>query len=239
MKKCKGNDKVDKFEGCGKPSENRTYGLCPKCLYKWSTETEKGKAWFKKRTSWKMKKNEKESKKEQRKKDREMKIQLMSTSEYWAKIFQKRFNEIIRIIDNGNGCICTNSTLGKQNAGHYFSVGSNKSLSLNLHNVHIQSEHSNSYKGGEPLKYRDGIKRVFGENYLNFMDSLKKCPSLNITKIELIEAYDLLLETRRNLLANELYLLSPLERIELRNEINEILEFYPKEFSVYDPNKIY
>lgn len=239
MKKCKGINKAKGFDGCGKPSQQRQYGLCISCLRQWSISTEEGKKWLKKQTAWKMKKNEKESKKEQRKKDREMKIQLMSTSEYWSNVFQPRFNEIIRIIDNGNGCICTNSTLGKLNAGHYFSVGSNKSLSINLHNVHIQSEHSNSYKGGEPLKYRDGIKRVFGENYLNFMDSLKKCPSLNITKIELIEAYDLLLETRRSLLANELYLLSPLERIELRNEINEILEFYPKEFSVYDPNKIY
>ena len=167
-----------------------------------------------------------------------MKIELMSTSEYWSKVFQLRFNELIRLVDNGNGCICTNSTLGKMNAGHFYSVGSNKTLSLNAHNVHIQSEHSNSFKGGQPLEYRDGIKRVFGEEYLDFMENLKRCPALNITKIELMERYETVLRLKREFKAGEYFCLSPMERIEMRNHINKELGLYPDDFSEFDTTKI-
>lgn len=239
-KPCKGNYRANYFKGCGTTDySKRTYGLCPKCLYKWKENTQEGKQWFKKQLAFKIKKNKLENAKKEKKISKQMKIDSMSTSTYWSKVFQPRINQIVKIIDKGNGCIVTNSTLGKQNAGHYYSVGSNKTLSLHLANIHLQSEQSNSFRGGQPIEYLEGLKRVYGENYANYVVGLKKCPALNVTKIELLEIYPLVLDIRRNLLKQNLFKLSPQERIELRNQVNEQLNLYPKEYAIYLQDKIY
>jgi hypothetical protein len=239
MKKCKPNYRMNKFPGCGELKTILRYGSCRSCFINWTQETEEGSEWLKKQTAYRFKKNQSEKKKEDREKDREMRVHLMSTSKYWAKVFQPKFNDTIRVIDKGSGCIVSNSTLGKQAAGHYFSVGSNKSLSLNAHNVFLQSFQSNGWRGGEPIQYRNGIYRVFGENYGRFTDKLPQCPALNLTKIELIEYRVKLMKIYNEYKSEEYFQLSPLERIEMRNDLNSELGIYPEEFSIYYTNKIY
>ena len=230
---------MDHFQGCGKEKPIFKYGACQKCFISWTMETENGKEWLEKNRLRKFKQNQREKTKEKRKKDRQMKIELMSTSQYWSNVFQIKFNEVIRIIDNGCGCICTRRTDGKMNAGHYVHAGVNKTISINAHNAFQQSMESNHYQSGDLLKYQDGIKNIFGTNYFNFVESLRKCPALHISKIELMEANKKLNEFKKELKHQEIFQLKSNERIELRNDLNQYLGLYPYEFMNYEPNKIY
>ena len=233
MKACKPNYRMNKFTGCGEVKPILRYGSCQQCFIKWVNDTPEGKAWFEKNRVKKFKENQKEKRVEQKKIDRKMRIEMMSTSEYWSKVFQPKFNELIRIIDKGSGCIATRRTTGQMQSGHYIHAGSNKTISINAHNIFLQSMESNHFQSGDILKYQDGLINTFGEDYFEFVQSLKKCPSLHLTKIELMEAYEKVLKLRLDLKKQELQFLSPLERIEMRNLVNETLCLYPKEFSSY------
>lgn len=234
MKPCKGNYRVNNFQGCGtNDGYNRKFGLCPKCLYKWTQESSLGKEWFNKQTAFKQAKNNRKKSVEKTKQTRQMKIDLMSNTEYWSKELQPKINLIARLIDHGHPCIATGN-FGKMAGGHYVSVGSNRTLSLNLHNIFIQSFASNSFKGGDTLKYQIGLKNTFGEDYFNFIESLPQCPSLNITKIEMIEYRETAMEIIKDLKNDDKSIRTPNERIELRNKVNQELGIYEKQFSFYD-----
>ncbi len=234
MKSCKGNYKVNNFEGCGTiDGYSRQYGLCPKCLYKWTQDTDDGSDWFTKQIAFRQAKNECKNEVQKKKITRQMKIDLMSNIQYWSSELQPNINHIARLIDQGHPCIAT-ETYGKMSGGHYVGVGANRTISLNLHNIFIQSFHSNSYKGGDTLKYQSGLIRVFGEDYFDFVQSLSKCPTLNITKIEMIEynklARELVLELKKD---NE-KIRKPEERIAYRNYANAFLGIYTDEFSIFN-----
>ena len=124
--------------------------------------------------------------KESREKTKVMKDGLMTLSDY-KKILQSHINHIVRLIDAGQPCIATGATTGKRNAGHYFSVGSNETLRFHLDNIHIQSEHSNSWKGGDTLNYQAGIERIYGIEYLNHLNSLKSINPIKLSISELKE----------------------------------------------------
>lgn len=229
MKACKGNYRVDYFEGCGTTANSsRKYGLCPSCLYKWSKRTKEGSEWYEKGLIKSRKKIETNNKKEVSKK----KVESMPKTEYWSKKVQPIFNEIARIIDYGKPCIATNSFEGQKHGGHYISVGSNRTISLNLHNIHLQSAHSNKWKSGDDKRYREGLINRYGIDYLEFMEGLKKCPTLNLSKEELVvirrNAMDIRIELRKIK-----KVLSPVESIVLRNEVNKSFGIYPKEFSLF------
>lgn len=239
MKQCKPNYRMNKFSGCGKTKTIFKYGSCQSCFINWTQKTEDGKAWLEKNRIKKFKENQKNKRVEQKKLDRKMKIDLMSTSQYWSDVFQPKFNELIRIVDKGCGCIATRRTTGQMQAGHYIHAGVNKTISINAHNIFVQSMESNHFRSGDVIKYQDGIRTVFGENYFNFVESLKACPALHLTKIELMQAYEIILRLRREYKKEEYQFLSPLERIEMRNEINSELGLYPEEFTVYLTTKTY
>lgn len=232
-KKCKGTNKAKDFKGCGKPSSKRQYGLCVQCLRIWAITTPQGKYWLKKQTAYKYKKNQAEKQREERKKDRKMKIDLMSTSEYWSKIFQPAFNKLIREVDKGCECIATGRTTGKPSAGHFYHAGHNKTLSINAHNVFLQSFESNHYQSGDVLKYEEGVIRVFGGDYMEFIKNLRKCPALHLTKIELMQSLKDVKSLMKKYKEENVSYAHPRLRIERRNEINETLGLYPKEFSAF------
>lgn len=231
MKKCKGIGKALGFEGCGTPSEFRRYGLCSQCLSSWATSTDTGRDWLKTQTAYKMRKKEKENKKVEREKKSQMKIDIMSNTKYWSKELQPKINLIARLIDHGHPCICTEQ-YGKLNGGHYISVGANRSMSLNLHNIHVQSFQSNHWQSGDTLKYQAGIRRVYGDEYLDFIEGMKKMPSLNITKIEMQE-YRKKAMYLIKILKGNMKIRTPEERILLRNAINIDLGIYPEQYSIY------
>lgn len=177
-------------------------------------------------------KREKEVKRKNTEDKKKMKIDIMSDDKYRSSVLQPVINEIARLIDFGQPCIATEN-YGKENGGHYISVGANRTICLNLHNIHIQSFESNHWKSGDTLKYQGGIRKVYGEDYLAFMDGLQKHPPIQLRKHQMIYIYENACKIRLKLRKNE-KLRSPLERIELRNQINIELGIYQEQYCIYN-----
>jgi len=166
--------------------------------------------------------------KEERKKKNETfkrKVNLLSPDKYRSKYVQPIINEIARLIDHGQPCIATGNYQGKMAGGHFIAVGSNRTLALNLHNIHIQSYHSNGPKGGDNIRYSNGIKEIYGIEYLEYMLSLQKTPVIKLTKGDLKEIKVIAQEIRKEL-KKDLKVRSPKERIKLREEVNRRLNIY-------------
>lgn len=229
---CKGLG-IAKGHGCGTPQKNRIHGLgidC-RCYSKWLLNTPEGAEKLKRTTITVSEKAIRQRKIDERNKTKESKIDLMSADAYRAKILQPVINEIARLIDFGQPCIATGN-YGKENGGHYISVGANRTICLNLHNIHIQSYESNHHKSGDTLNYQNGIVDIYGQEYLDFMNGLKSHPLLKLTKQDLIEIYKLA-KPIRNSLAKNPQPLNTEERIQLRNDINQALNIYMDEYCVF------
>lgn len=143
----------------------------------------------------------------------------------WKQELQKLVNSIVRAIDFGQPCIATDNTQGKMNAGHYISVGSNDTIRFNLHNIHIQSEHSNTHKSGDTIRYQDGIVRVYGQEYLDYMNSLKGLKPIKLSVDDIKEAIKKCKAILKNLKENE-RILTARERVTMRNELNNSIGIY-------------
>jgi len=155
---------------------------------------------------------------------KEIKEKIKTASDY-RKELQTVINSIVRLIDKGCGCICTGAKTGKQNAGHYLPVGAFPAVRFNLHNVHLQSEHSNTYKHGDIHNYQFGIIKTYGEDYLELMNSLKKYPPLNLSKFELKEKIKICREIEKDLKKEDKEY-SAEERMELRELLNKKINIY-------------
>ena len=218
------------FKGCGKPTDIklRKYGACPTCRYEWMTTTELGKITYAKQFIPKVYNKLKSN---AIKENREQKINLLSPDKYRAKHLQPTINKTARLIDFGCSCIATDN-FGKMNGGHYRSVGSNRTIALNLHNIHIQSYESNVFRGGDDKNYADGLKDRYGIGYFEFVDGLRRQKPLHLTLNDMKElnakckSINLRLEKNQRQRSAE-------ERINLRNEVNQELGIYQTEFSIY------
>lgn len=242
-KRCKGTGKA-KGHGCGEmvPQEmygkaNRVYGLGKSCgcWQSWLLTTKEGDSYIKKVSIKAKEKTKREQDKERRKRNKEVKRSLMSKDQYRSKVLQPVLNKIAREIDKGCPCIATNN-YGKENGGHYISVGSNVTISMNLHNIHIQCFESNHYKSGDTVNYRAGIIERYGVTYMRFMDSLQACPALHKTKDELIEVKkkaSKLLKFIEEKNKEESLPRSAEARIALRNHVNKELRLYPFTYSEF------
>lgn len=220
-KNCKGKGLARGY-GCDNPNfiNPMNKGLCPSCWKDWLINDTKGKEYLQ-RVSLKAKSKVKgEAKKTKTKELRK----LMSVDAYRAKVLQPAINEIVRLIDFGQPCIASGSTTGKMAGGHRKSVGSNRGISLNLHNIHIQSFQSNSWKGGDERAYDAGIIKIYGSDYLEYLISLEN-HTAKFSKTELEEAYKLACKFRIELRKDK-KVLSSRERINKRNEGNERIGLY-------------
>ena len=154
----------------------------------------------------------------------EIKKKLMSLSD-WKNQHQTEINAIIREIDKGHGCIATGSHQGQMHAGHYFSVGSNPTLRFHLENIWIQSMHSNSWKGGDTIRYQEGIIALYGKGYLDYLNSLQSIKPLQLSKSDIEEKIPIArgilkwLKLQNRKFTNE-------ERLSLRIEFNKKLQIY-------------
>lgn len=213
----KGINKAFGFTGCGSESWKLEYGLCTSCLYDWMTQTELGKIEYQKRYNSLKTKKWKEQKKV-------LKENTKTLSDYKADL-QKEINLIVRLIDNGHSCIATNKYEGKMNAGHYASVGSNPTLRYHLENIWLQSEHSNMWQSGDTLRYQQGIIKLFGVNYLEYMNSLQSIPVIKLTSEEIKDKIKICREIVKELKAeNKIY--HGWERVYLRKKLNERICIY-------------
>lgn len=235
-KPCKAQDKARDYENaCGKETnvQYRKFGLCSSCLYDWMTTTENGKIYYQKQFLPKVIKVTRANK---TKAKRKQKIELMSADKYRAKYLQPNINKIARLIDYGHPCTARNTFEGKMSGGHFTSVGSNRTIAINLHNIFIQSFQSNVWNGGDDTKYREGLEMQFGKEYLEFVEGLKKHRPIKLSKEQFMalnnEAKEIIKELESNLIVRTFN-----ERIEARNIVNERLNVYDNEFSQFELTK--
>lgn len=220
-KQCKvGKGKSKDFSGCGNFDYLKN-GLCRKCYPKWYFSTEQGMIRTMKAARARIDKEKKRIEREKRKEKKEKKIDLMSVDKYRSTVVQPIINEIARLIDYGQPCIATN-TYGKMSGGHYHSVGSNRTISLNLHNIHMQCFHSNNWKGGDNIKYRAGLIRVYGQEYADFVEGLISTPTKHLSKADLYEIKKVASKIRNELRQHKLYYSTEM-RISLRTKFNAII----------------
>ena len=154
----------------------------------------------------------------------ERKEKIMTKSD-WEKLFQILINHIARLIDHNQPCIATNTMNGKRNGGHRYSVASNPSIRFNLHNVHIQSEHSNVWKGGDNDRYDEGLERVYGLDYKDYVRSLNQTKPLHLT-IETIKEKILIAKLIKKELIELGNTYTSAERIQLRHDLNQRIGLY-------------
>lgn len=215
-KSCKGRNQAKRL-GCNtlvflNPMHK---GLCSKCWIDFLIHNEEGNLYLAKISI----KAKKEVKQKQAKQTSQAKKELLSVDGYRAKYLQPKINQIVRLIDYGQPCIATGTTIGKMNAGHCITTGASRTLSLNLHNIHIQSFHSNHHKSGDELKYMEGIIKTYGLKYWEFMRSLHQI-NIKFAKHELVDAYENAKKIFNELnQAKQTY--TPSERIELREQLNK------------------
>jgi hypothetical protein len=227
-KKCKGIGKAFGFNGCGNLTFNRKFGLCMNCYPDFILNDERGKIIMQKSMIKAKKTVHKEQIKKQNEERQKTKIELMSPDKYRAEHLQPIINEIARIIDFGQSCIATGD-FGKMNGGHYVSVGANRTTALNLHNIHIQSFASNHHKSGDPIKYRLGLIERYGNDYFEYVQYIQQHKALHLTKGDMITIALKAASIRNELKRNEEQK-TPIERIELRNQINLRLGIYDPKF---------
>jgi len=153
-----------------------------------------------------------------------LKEKLKTLSEY-IKDLQIEINTIVRLIDKGHPCIATGSYNGKVNAGHYIGTLANPTIRFHLENIWLQSEHSNTWKSGDTIRYQTGIIALYGKEYLDYMNSLQSIKPIKLTIEELKEKISisrgiikwLKLQERKFTIA---------ERVELRNKFNKEIGIY-------------
>lgn len=187
---------------------NQTNTVCStKCAIEYSKEMQK-------------KKSEKEWKAEKA----VLKDKTKTISE-WKKDLQKEINAIVREIDKGHPCIATGTMEGKRNAGHYISIGSNDTLRFHLENIWNQSEHSNTWKSGDTLRYQEGIVKLYGKEYLYRLNALKSISPIKLTSEEISYKISIARGIIKWLKLQDRIFTSD-ERLELRKRFNDELGIY-------------
>lgn len=108
--------------------------------------------------------------KEWAKKKKKIKKESM-TIQQLLQIVQQVFNKWIRKRDAGCKCISCQKKAKKENAGHYFSSGGHRNVTLNEDNVHLQCEYCNTFKHGNLVAYGINlIKKIGKERYDALLD---------------------------------------------------------------------
>jgi hypothetical protein len=161
-----------------------------------------------------------------------MKERLKTLGDYKQDL-QKEVNTIIRLIDSGCKCISCGTLFGQMQAGHYRAVGGWENLRFNLNNIFLQCSRCNDpkRKGGNVIKYREGLIETFGQDTMNYIDGLNiEHPFVKPSKIELQERIQIARRLIRVL--TDLNTISELPR---NAEVREFLrKTYNTELNIYN-----
>jgi hypothetical protein len=108
----------------------------------------------------------------------------------WAREAQTAFNAFIRARDKqfGYGCISCGSHTGKENGGHFRSVGSTPELRFEEKNCHLQCERCNTHLHGNILAYRNGLIQRYGLEYVDWLESNHEAKHYSIDALKAIKA---------------------------------------------------
>ena len=170
-------------------------------------------------------KKRKEKEKQERKRVQKEKIDLMPLSKFYPKL-QIIVNEIARLIDKGQPCIATGN-YGKENGGHFYHTQSTPYLRFNLHNIHLQSFESNHFQSGDQQNYIEGIERVYGKQYKDYIIDELRAQWIDLRyNREMIQNAIKVARIERNKLKKANLKYSTEQRIELRKSLNKKIGIY-------------
>jgi len=148
---------------CRKPFTKRsmTHKTCgPDCAEKYGREIARQLAEKQKR---------KEAKAE-RLNDKERKEALKSKNDV-AKEVERIVNAYIRERDKDLPCVsCGTFTSASWEAGHYVSVGANKTIRFEPENIHKQCHSCNHHKGGNAIPYRINLIKRIGLDRVEWLE---------------------------------------------------------------------
>ena len=170
------------------------------------------------------KKAAKDREKAEKKKDKEAKEKTIK----WDKLLQRKVQEIARFIDHLLPCTAKNAPAKQYHGGHIFSRGGNSNIKYNLHNIHIQSAQSNHFQKDD-YELKMGVVRVYGKDYLEYIESLKNTPTTKHSNMECKELYNKACKISNRLKSENKNLEQPrtiVQRLSLRNQINLELGIY-------------
>lgn len=172
-KPCRGTGNAKGF-GCSKLSNQRVYGLCPKCKIDWAMNTENGKSWLSKQTAYKMRSNEKEKKKEDRKKKQDLNTSgaMKSADTY--------FSRYIRLKNSTDGdCTCytcgTDKPIKEVDNGHYMKR-EHKTTRYHENNCRPQCKICNgdTKHNGKQIEFRENLVNEIGEDNVVKIEQLSR-----------------------------------------------------------------
>ena len=104
-------------------------------------------------------------------KRKEMKEKNKTLGDY-KKELQIKINKIVRLIDFNCKCLACGTNEGKFDASHFRGVQAWDNLRYNLFNIYSGCAQCNTYRGGNLIKFREGIVKEFGNDIINYMDDL-------------------------------------------------------------------
>lgn len=128
--------------------------------------------------------------KQERQERREAILKAKSRGQ-WLKETQAAFNAYIRHRDNLKPeprCISCGAQSGKQNAGHYRSVGSAPELRFEPMNCHLQCERCNSHLSGNLIMYRKNLLELIGEDTLNWLEGKHEPKKYTIPELKVLKS---------------------------------------------------
>lgn len=141
---------------------------------------------------------------------------------------QREINKIVRLIDRGHKCISSGLEYGKYypNAGHYYSVGSNKTLRYNLLNIFNQSASDNNQGGGKGSNYGNGLIQTFGQLVFDEINALpSKYKRIDLNQQQAKEAIKVCRTITKELQQADV-IFSTEYRIEVRKKLNQRIGIY-------------
>lgn len=176
--------------------------LCsPNCYFEWSSE------------------------KEANKRVKQMKKELLTTSDY-CDILQKLVNQIARNIDTNYPCISSNRTTGQMHGGHMYSVGAHPELRFNLLNIWKQSAMDNTYKSGNINDYRANLEKNLGAYACYVFQLAENAKPLKLSVYELQDKIKIAKQVIKEQANGDHVALGQEDRLTIRKYLNKRFGIY-------------
>ena len=165
-KNCLGINKAKGFQGCGKLTQHRKYGLCLSCYPIWLYSTDLGKLEIEKARIKGKKQVENKKKKERTK----LKESLKSISKIISEI-KPIFQKFIRFRDKDLPCISCGSFNAKEyHGGHFKKAEIYSGVIFDERNCHKQCSKCNNFLNGNEGDYRVNLVKRFSEKFVKELE---------------------------------------------------------------------
>ena len=114
--------------------------------------------------------NQKVKKEKAERAEDKKKLEEFKPLAYWERIAERYCNEYIRLRDPDVCISCGVMHSSAWQAGHYISVGANKTLRYVEENINKQCINCNMFKGSNAIEYRKGMLEKWGQEKLDWLE---------------------------------------------------------------------